>query len=202
MSQMSAVPCRLLAWMLRPKNDRIPSVWTSAIVKPRKPSNEPTDRSMLRDTMISTMPVAMTAIDELWTDRFHRLRAVRKSPCGQEVEADPDRGEGHEHADQAGVDLERRHRRLQVDAALGRRRPPPSIRVAGGTPVRTKAGASSGEAGSLAPSAPAPSSSPPSSLIVTPPWSWCSGTDVPPVRGCERGARRATCSVDAERATG
>ena len=35
---------------------------------------------MLRDTMISTMPVAMMAIEALWTDRFQRLRAVRKSP--------------------------------------------------------------------------------------------------------------------------
>src|SRR5215207_10870654 len=35
---------------------------------------------MLRDTMISTMPVAMMAIDVLWTDRFQRLRAVKKSP--------------------------------------------------------------------------------------------------------------------------
>ena len=35
---------------------------------------------MLRDTMIRTMPVAMIAIDALCTDRFHRLRAVRKSP--------------------------------------------------------------------------------------------------------------------------
>ena len=44
------------------------------------PSIDPTDRSMLRDTMISTMPVAMIAIEALWTDRFQRLRAVRKSP--------------------------------------------------------------------------------------------------------------------------
>ena len=44
------------------------------------PSCEPTDRSMLRDTMISTMPVAMMAIETLCTDRFQRLRAVRKSP--------------------------------------------------------------------------------------------------------------------------
>ena len=58
----------------------IHSVWTIAIVYARKPSSEPTDRSMLRDTMMSTMPVAMMAIDELWTDRFQRLRAVRKSP--------------------------------------------------------------------------------------------------------------------------
>src|SRR3954451_11234460 len=36
---------------------------------------------MLRVTMISTMPVAMIAMDVLCTDRFHRFLAVRKSPC-------------------------------------------------------------------------------------------------------------------------
>src|SRR6266571_5980514 len=35
---------------------------------------------MLRDTMISTMPVAMIAMDALWTDRFHKLRGVRNRP--------------------------------------------------------------------------------------------------------------------------
>src|SRR5262245_49400091 len=35
---------------------------------------------MLRDTMIRTIPVAMIAIDVLWTERFQRLRAVCKSP--------------------------------------------------------------------------------------------------------------------------
>ncbi len=35
---------------------------------------------MFRDTMMRTIPVAMIAIEVLWTDRFHRLRAVRKSP--------------------------------------------------------------------------------------------------------------------------
>jgi hypothetical protein len=35
---------------------------------------------MLRDTMMSTMPVAMTAIAELWTDRFHRFRGVKNRP--------------------------------------------------------------------------------------------------------------------------
>ena len=35
---------------------------------------------MLRDTMINTMPVARIAIAELWTDRFHKLRGVRKLP--------------------------------------------------------------------------------------------------------------------------
>ncbi len=35
---------------------------------------------MFRDTMSSTIPVAMIAMEVLWTDRFHRFRAVRKSP--------------------------------------------------------------------------------------------------------------------------
>jgi hypothetical protein len=45
-----------------------------------KPSSEPTDRSMLRDTMTSTIPVAMIAIEALWTERFQRFLAVRKVP--------------------------------------------------------------------------------------------------------------------------
>ncbi len=35
------------------------------MIMPQKPSTEPTDRSMLRVTMISTMPVAITATDEV-----------------------------------------------------------------------------------------------------------------------------------------
>ena len=31
------------------------------------PTNDPTDRSMLRETMTSTMPVAMIAIAAAWT---------------------------------------------------------------------------------------------------------------------------------------
>ena len=46
----------------------------------RKPSREPTDRSMLRETMTSTMPVAMIATVEVCTDRFQRLRGVRNTP--------------------------------------------------------------------------------------------------------------------------
>ena len=42
---------------------------------------------MLRDTMISTMPVAMMAIEVLCTDRFHRLREVRKSPPDKTLNA-------------------------------------------------------------------------------------------------------------------
>ena len=43
-------------------------------------SIEPTDRSMLRVTMISTMPVAMMATTDVCTERFHRFRAVRNVP--------------------------------------------------------------------------------------------------------------------------
>src|SRR5688572_2143780 len=55
-------------------------IWAMAIVYPMNPSIDPTERSMLRDTMTSTMPVAMMPIEALCTDRFHRLRGVRKSP--------------------------------------------------------------------------------------------------------------------------
>ncbi len=44
------------------------------------PTIEPIERSMLRDTMISTMPVAMIAMDDDWTERFQRLRDVRNRP--------------------------------------------------------------------------------------------------------------------------
>ena len=36
---------------------------------------------MFRVTITSTMPQAMTAMAEVWTERFHRLRGVRKAPC-------------------------------------------------------------------------------------------------------------------------
>ena len=55
-------------------------VCRSAIAMPTAASIEPTDRSMLRDTMTSTMPVAMIATTEVCTDRFHRLRDVRTAP--------------------------------------------------------------------------------------------------------------------------
>ena len=42
---------------------------------------------MLRDTMIRTMPVAMIAIEVLWTERFHRFREVRKSPPDRMLKA-------------------------------------------------------------------------------------------------------------------
>ena len=47
---------------------------------PVKARTDPTDRSMLRDTMMRTMPVAMIPTEALWTDRFQRLRGVRNRP--------------------------------------------------------------------------------------------------------------------------
>ena len=45
-----------------------------------KPTIDPTERSMWRMTMTSTIPVAMIAIDAVWTLKFHRLRGVRNTP--------------------------------------------------------------------------------------------------------------------------
>ena len=76
-----------------------------------KPRIDPTDRSMLRDTMISTMPVAMIATAAVWTDRFHRLRGDRNRPPEQMWKHDPDDDEGCDHAEQARVDLRSRDQR-------------------------------------------------------------------------------------------
>ena len=58
----------------RPISGGSHSTWSTAITIPTVPTMEPTERSMLRETMTSTIPVAMIAIDEVWTERFHRLR--------------------------------------------------------------------------------------------------------------------------------
>src|SRR2546428_5756515 len=58
----------------------IQTAWNIAIVYPRKPSMDPTERSMFRDTMTRTIPVAMIAIEALCTERFQRFRAERNVP--------------------------------------------------------------------------------------------------------------------------
>lgn len=57
------------------------------MIMPVTPRMEPTDRSMWRITMTSTMPVDMTAMEELWTDRFQRLRGVRNVPSARKSNA-------------------------------------------------------------------------------------------------------------------
>jgi hypothetical protein len=59
------------------------SACSKAIAIPTVPSTDPTDRSMLRDTMMSTMPVAMMATVAVCTERFQRLRGVRNVPPDQ-----------------------------------------------------------------------------------------------------------------------
>src|SRR5579859_1314171 len=58
------------------------NIWacSTAMIMPVKPSTEPTDRSICRVTMTSTMPVVMMPTTLVCTARFHRLRAVRKIP--------------------------------------------------------------------------------------------------------------------------
>ncbi len=66
--------------LLKPMMSGRISFCTMAITMARNPSSEPTERSMLRDTMMSTMPVAITATEAVCTDRLKRLRGVRKLP--------------------------------------------------------------------------------------------------------------------------
>src|SRR5688572_16552910 len=58
----------------------IHSACSIAISIPVSPRTDPIERSMLRETMMSTMPVAMIATEADWTDRFQRLRGVRNRP--------------------------------------------------------------------------------------------------------------------------
>src|SRR5215207_1951379 len=89
---------------------------------------------MLRDTMISTMPVAMIAIDALWTDRFHRLRAVRKSP--------PDHTWKPTQMTASATTMPKRRTSISVDAARARalRRTPIAGGVAGTAVVSAATG--------------------------------------------------------------
>jgi hypothetical protein len=48
----------------------------------------------------------MIAIDVLWTERFHRLRAVRKSPPDRTLKAIQTTTSDH-HAQQPGVEMTR-----------------------------------------------------------------------------------------------
>ena len=73
-------------------------VWMTPMTMPTNPSIEPIDRSMLRVTITSTMPVAMIATDDDCTERFQRLRGVRKSPPESNMENDPDQ---QQRADEA-----------------------------------------------------------------------------------------------------
>ena len=78
---------------------------------------DPTERSMLRDTMISTMPVAMIA-DRGGLDRQVPQVARREElPVGDDVEADPDDPRAATIPKQPGVDLGGTHGRAPATVA-------------------------------------------------------------------------------------
>ncbi len=56
------------------------SVCSMAMTMPTTPTMEPTERSMFRETMTSTIPVAMIPTEEVCTERFHRFRGVMNVP--------------------------------------------------------------------------------------------------------------------------
>ena len=87
---------------------------------------------MLRDTMIRTMPVAMMAIDVLWTERFHRLRAVRKSP--------PDRMLKATQMTTSAITMPSNRVSSSVDASTERHEPDGGGAAAGGLGVPVVAG--------------------------------------------------------------
>ena len=92
-----------------------------AMIMPTKPRIEPTERSILRVTMTSTMPVAITETDAAWTVRFHRLRARQEKPAGKILKAEPDDRQRPDHPDEAGyrspVACRKRCRALRVSGA-------------------------------------------------------------------------------------
>ena len=69
------------------------------------PTSEPTDRSMLRETITRTMPVAMIAMPD-GLDR-HRDHVGRRDElaAADDVERDQDDDEGDEHPEQPEIDL-------------------------------------------------------------------------------------------------
>ena len=76
------------------------------------PTSEPTDRSMLRDTMTRTMPVAMIATTAVWTDSVTMLVGWMQRPAAvtmpKPIRIDD---QGDEHAEQPEIDLRLREQR-------------------------------------------------------------------------------------------
>ena len=99
------------------------------------PSSEPTDRSMFRETMTSTMPVAMIATGATWTENVTMLVGVRILPPVTMPKPMQDASQREEHAEEAQVDLSRckeaAHRRARSPWSPGqvwRRRCQPWVR--------------------------------------------------------------------------
>ena len=72
---------------------------------PIAPNIDPTERSMLRDTMIRVIPVARMATEAVWTDRFHRFRGVRNVPPDMKWKTVQMIRQRHQHRQHPGIDL-------------------------------------------------------------------------------------------------
>ena len=69
------------------------------------PTSDPTDRSMLRETMTSTIPVAMIAMPAAWTASVIMLFGWISLPPLETWKTSRITAEGDHHAEQAEVDL-------------------------------------------------------------------------------------------------
>ena len=90
----------------RPSHCGSHSTCRIAMAMPRAASIEPTDRSMLRDTMTSTMPVAMIADDRGLDREVPEVARGEEGAPGQHVQHDPDDDQRHDHPEQPRVDLQ------------------------------------------------------------------------------------------------
>ena len=70
------------------------------------PTTDPTDRSMLRDTITRTIPVARIAVPAAWTENVRKLTGEMISGFGipSPIQIDD---QGDDHAELAEVDLGR-----------------------------------------------------------------------------------------------
>ena len=70
-----------------------------------RPTSDPTDRSMLRDTMTRTIPVAMIATPEAWTASVIMLVGWKNLPPLRIWNVSRIAAERDEHAEQTEIDL-------------------------------------------------------------------------------------------------
>ena len=182
MSQTSAVPCRLLGVDVEAE-ERQDAVGLDEGHREAEEAEQRADRQVDVARHDDQHHAGGHDGDRRALDRqVPQVAGGEEVAVGQDVEADPDGPEGDQHAEQPGVDLERATSTAGRSRACATAPPPPSSRVAGGTPVRTMAGASSGESGSLDPSTPLPARRLPAHSSSRPPGRGCSRYDVPPVR--------------------
>ena len=83
------------------------STCVAAMIIPKKPSSEPTERSICRVTITKTIPVATIPTTLACTTRFQRLRGVKKVPSVTALKISQITSSAPNHTEQPGVKLER-----------------------------------------------------------------------------------------------